>query len=401
MPKKTLVIGAGPAGLAAASYLKRAGLPFDLVDGRPQVGGVWCTEAPDAPAWPGMRMHSSKSMTEFDGLRMPVSFPTFPTAEQYGMYLRAFVAHADLSEEFEPNTQVRSARSLKEGLWEVEFSTGEVRPYSAVIVATGASTRRILPTQLRWDVEDAGVRWIHSDDYAGSEQTPEGRVLVVGSTQSAADVAVDLAGDPDRRITMLWEERRWVVPRSIGPVPADAIASAKPGFLGRLNEKIAAKAVSALQGDQEAAGLPLPSTPLLESEPVVSDELLPLVRDHRIALALDGRHLPLESFDLVVFATGHEAGVDVIDPALTADMYLDTFPRDRGDLAVLGQVSATTGTIPLLQSQAEIAALQLRAQAIDPAAAEEFARVRTSSRAGLEEGLDQARSIFARGRVRR
>lgn len=39
--EKVLVIGAGPAGLAAAAALRAVGLPFDLVDGAEHVGGVW------------------------------------------------------------------------------------------------------------------------------------------------------------------------------------------------------------------------------------------------------------------------------------------------------------------------------------------------------------------------
>ena len=39
--RQVLVIGAGQAGLAAGYYLRRAGLPFLIVDAHPRVGDSW------------------------------------------------------------------------------------------------------------------------------------------------------------------------------------------------------------------------------------------------------------------------------------------------------------------------------------------------------------------------
>ena len=78
-----LVIGAGPSGLAAAAALSSLGVDFDLVDAQNHVGGVWNIANEDAPTWPNMKLATSKSHTQFEDLRMPVSFPSFPSTDEY------------------------------------------------------------------------------------------------------------------------------------------------------------------------------------------------------------------------------------------------------------------------------------------------------------------------------
>ncbi len=402
-----LVVGAGPAGLAAASFLERAQIDYDLVDSQKHVGGVFSLTTTGS-AWPEMELTSSKALTEFDELRMPVSFPTFPTAQQYGTYLRAFAAHTGADAHFHPRTEVRMARSFGEGNWEVSFSTGEVRTYGAIIAAHGTSSQPHLPAELVADLEDAGVPFIHASQYRGAAHTQAENVLVIGSDQAAADIAADLA-DADRSVQLLWEEGRWIVPRSLGHLPADAIAQLEPSFLGRLNETIARGAARRTIGSAEAVGLPRPSAPLLDSEPVVSDRLIRDLEQHRIRLVRDRRHLPLDAFDLVILATGYETGAPYLAPELAQDLFLGAFPRSRRDLVVLGQLRVAGSLVPVLEDQAELAALYLRAQRSDPAAAEAFDRLRAQTitvsgdarqvpfmhREQLLRELDRARAVFS------
>ena len=402
-----LVVGAGPAGLAAASFLERAGIEYDLVDAQEHVGGVFSLTETGA-AWPEMELTSSKALTEFDELRMPVSFPTFPTAKQYGTYLRAFASHTGVDEHFEPRTEVRLARPFSEGNWEVSFSTGEVRTYGAIIAAHGTHGRPHLPEDLVADLEDEGVPFIHAGEYRGAARTSAENMLVIGSDQAAADIAIDLA-DAGKSVQLLWEEGRWIVPRSLGHLPADAIAQLEPSFLGRLNETIAREAARRTVGSAESVGLPRPSEPLLASEPVVTDRLIRDLEQHRIRLVRDRRHLPFDAFDLVILSTGYEAGASYLAPELTQDLFLGAFPRGRRDLAVLGQLRVAGSMVPVLEDQAELAALYLRAQRIDPAAADAFDRLRAQSitvsgdsgqvplmqREQLLRDLDRARAVFS------
>ena len=359
-PGTVLVIGAGPAGLAAAASLKALGVSFDLVDSQNHVGGVWNVANDDAPSWPSKRLTSSRTHTQFEDLRMPVSFPAFPTTDEYATYLRAYTSHHGLTEHFHPNTTVRRLRDFGEGSWEVEFSTGEVRPYAAVIAAHGVSNRPFLPP-LFFDARERGVNAIHVKNFAGAEHTSERSVLVIGTGQSAVDVATELA-DGERRVALHLTEGHWVVPRTIAGLPADALAGSEPGVLGRtINDSVAEKIVSRTVGRPESVGLPAPEVPLLEDDPIVSDELIALVRERAIEVMRDARHLPLESFDLVVFATGYEPGADYLPERYTSHLFLGTFARDRHDFALLGQVRVVGGVIPVLAEQADVAAYAIHA----------------------------------------
>ena len=69
--EKVLIIGAGPAGLAAAASLKALEVPFDIVDRADHVGGTWDPEREDSPIWPTMEMISSREQTQYEGLLQP------------------------------------------------------------------------------------------------------------------------------------------------------------------------------------------------------------------------------------------------------------------------------------------------------------------------------------------
>ena len=350
-----LVIGAGPSGLAAAAALSSLGVDFDLVDAQNHVGGVWNIANEDAPTWPNMKLATSKSHTQFEDLRMPVSFPSFPSTDEYATYLRAYASHHGLTERFEPNKAVRSIRSFGEGEWEVDFSSGEVRPYTAIIAAHGVSQRPFLPP-LWHEARESGVRTIHSKNFLGGDDTTEKDVLVIGGGQEAADIAVELA-KANRRVALHPTEAHWVVPRTWGPFAGDSLARLEPTFLGRaFNDTVAETLIEHAIGRPENVGLPKPEVSVMEDEPIVSDSFLTLVNDRRIEILQDPAHLPFDRFELIVFATGYEPGADYLDPEYTSDLFLGAFPRSRRDLAVLGQVRVLGGVTPILTQQADIAA---------------------------------------------
>ena len=380
--EKVLIIGAGPAGLAAAAALKALEVPFDLVDRAKHVGGIWDPEREDSPVWPTLEMISSREHTQYEDLLQPVSFPEFLSPTQMAKYLRAYAARHDLTEHFRPRTTVRSARPFEEGVWQVELSTGEIGIYRAVISAHGISER---PHRPDW-AEDvpASVRVIHSKEWNGADGLEGQRVLIVGSGQSAADIAVDAAR---RALEVRWSMRtgHWVVPRRIAGVPGDVAASREPAALGGLNAKIAETLIRRTAGDPASVGLPAPAAPLLEDAVIVSDDVLDRVREGRITPAGEvtgvdaegivthlgtGSHAGHLSFapDLIVLATGYESGADHLPQDVlprTAggdlDLFLGAFARGRDDLVILGQQRVAGGVLPILVEQADIAAYMLAA----------------------------------------
>jgi hypothetical protein len=389
--EKVLVVGAGPAGLAAAASLRALKVPFDLVDGAADVGGIWNDDREDTPVWDAMEMISSTRFTQFEDLLQPVSFPSFLNPAQMSRYLRAYAAKNDLTAHFQPHSAVRRAVPFDDGVWQVEFGNGRISVYRALITAHGLAGRPHLPT---WAHDfPADVTVLHSSAWTDNAGLEGKHVLVVGAGQSGADLAVDAAR---RAQEVRWSVRsgHWVVPRTVAGMPGDVVAAREPELLGPLNERIAEGVISRAVGTPTQLGLPRPTAPLLEDRVIVSDDLPPRIREGRItpvgdvtAVAADGT----VSFDgggsfrpeVVVLATGYEPGADYLPADVVPtgangapDLFLGTFPRTRDDLVMLGTRQVSGGVFPLLAEQADVAVYALDAIFRDAPEAAEFRRLR-------------------------
>ena len=206
--EKVLIIGAGPAGLAAAAALKALEVPFDLVDRAKHVGGIWNEERADSPIWPSIEMISSREFTQYEDMLQPVAFPEFLSPGHMAKYLRAYAARHELTAHFRPGIDVRYARPFEDGVWQVELSTGEVLIYRAVVSAHGIAER---PHRPDWAADvPKSVQVIHSKDWTGPDGLEGKRVLVhcrhgVQRTPAVAlRYAVDLGVAPELAERSIW-----------------------------------------------------------------------------------------------------------------------------------------------------------------------------------------------------
>ena len=67
----TLIIGAGPAGLAMAGRLRQAGHTFDLVDKAPNIASSWRGH------YDRLHLHTVKKLSHLPGLPFPAAYPRF------------------------------------------------------------------------------------------------------------------------------------------------------------------------------------------------------------------------------------------------------------------------------------------------------------------------------------
>ncbi len=183
MRTRTLIIGAGQAGLALSRCLTDAGHDHVLLE-RGRVAERWHSERPDS-----FRLLTPNWLTRlpgraYDGPDPDGFMDRAQVVEFFDDYARSFGAPV--------HTGVTVTRVVRapDDEWEVHTDHGTWRA-ADVVVATGHMDRPAVPAAAR-DLP-AGLVQLHSSQYRNPAQLPDGRVVVVGAGPSGQQVADELA----------------------------------------------------------------------------------------------------------------------------------------------------------------------------------------------------------------
>ena len=176
-----IIIGAGPAGLAAAACLKQAEVETLLLERAVGVGASWRGH------YDRLHLHTDRSHSGLPGLPMPRSYPRYPARAQVVEYLEGYAEHFGLA----PRVDTTATRAVREnGYWQVGTNAGTYRA-SVLVVATGAAGAPFRPDWL--GAENFGGDIRHSVEYRNPASYAGKRVLVVGFGNSGGEIALDLA----------------------------------------------------------------------------------------------------------------------------------------------------------------------------------------------------------------
>lgn len=359
------LVGAGPAGLAAARWLKALDVPFEGFERHSDVGGIWNIGFPGSPMYESAHFISSKTLSGFRDYPMPDSYPDYPSHGQILRYLQGYADHHDLRGRFRFGIGVEAARPAGDG-WHVRFAGGEERVYAGLISAVGCEWRPHVPAiDGRFDGEI-----IHSSQYKHPRVFEGRRVLIVGGGNSGCDIACDASRAASRALISLRRGYHFI-PKHIFGKPADAFDEEGPHLPYFVEKPVLQGLLRLLNGDVTALGLPKPDHSILESHPVMNTHILDALRHGDLAVRKNvsefrGRKVAFEDgaedeVDLVVLATGYIRGVPFLEPGLLADddvreLFLNVFHRREKSLFVLGHFTADGGAYPLLDRQAEVVA---------------------------------------------
>ncbi len=130
------IVGAGPAGLAAAEALDRAGIDFEVLERHDAVGGIWDIDNPGSPMYESAHFISSRTLSGFEGYPFGDDVPDYPTRPQVLEYLRSFARDRGLTDRIALGSEVVRAQRSDEG-WDVETSDGQARTYAHLVAASG------------------------------------------------------------------------------------------------------------------------------------------------------------------------------------------------------------------------------------------------------------------------
>ena len=383
------IVGAGPAGLAAAEALDRAGIAFEVLERHEGIGGIWDIDNPGSPMYESAHFISSKTLSGFAGFPFPDDYPDYPTRPQVLAYLRAFARERGLEDRIALGADVEVAERAPEG-WAVQLAGGETRVYSHLVAATGHQWEPRMPS---YPGEFTGEE-IHSSEYRSADLFRDRRVLVVGAGNSGCDIACD-AAQSGAAAALSVRRGYWFFPKHLFGKPSDVFAHGGPTLPLRLEQLMLTGVVKLLVGDLTNYGLPKPDHRVLESHPIMNTQILHYIGQGDLVARADIAELKgdrvlfrdgvEEPFDLIVWATGYEVSLPFLDQGLfdwrgtRPDLYLHQFHRSMDDLSVMGLFEVDGGAYPVLSLQGRLLAAAVEAQRAGGPAAERWAALRRTS----------------------
>jgi indole-3-pyruvate monooxygenase len=309
----TLVIGAGPAGLAVAACLIKRGASCIIVDRAGEVGSSWRHH------YDRLHLHSDRNHSTLPYLSFPAGTPRYPSREQVIEYLELYARHFELAPHF--NEEVRTVRSSDAG-WTVT-TTASVYLSQQVVVATGCNAVPYVP---RWRGQERfRGRILHSSEYRNGESFKGHDVLVVGFGNSGGEIAVDLH-EHGARVAMAVRGPVNIIPREVFGVPVLAVSIALSRLPAQLADALAAPLVRLIIGDITKLGFrklsmgPFSQIKTKMRVPLIDFGTVKLVREGHIQILGDIREMGeteitfddgrSRDFDAIVAATGFRPGSD-------------------------------------------------------------------------------------------
>lgn len=313
MPE-VLVVGAGPAGLAAGAELKRRGLDPILVDGADKVGDSWRAH------YDRLHLHTVRWLSGLPGLPIPKQEGKWVPRDGVVRYLKTYVRHHGLS--IRHGTEVKQIERTGD-TWSAYTDDGPITADS-VVVATGYNRRPRLPD---WPGLDGFTKpLIHSSEYRNPEPYRGKSVLVVGPGNSGAEIVVDLVEGGAREVTIAVRTPPNIMRRDIRGFPSQVTGMLMRHLPLRVVDVMARGVRRVSIGDLRPYGLPPPKRGVYTR--IVEDAVVPIldiglvdlvkagtVRVVKAVTSFDGDEVVLADGtrlrpDAVIAATGFDRGLE-------------------------------------------------------------------------------------------
>ena len=330
---ESIVVGAGPAGLAVAACLKRIGIECLVLEQSDRVGSSWHRH------YDRLHLHTDRNHSELPFMRFGSGVPRYPSRLQFIEYLENYARCFEIEPRF--GAQIVSAKQTN-GTWEVQTRDDRLCTPSLVI-ATGYNR---VPSIADWStLATFRGEVLHSSRYQNGRAYKDRDVLVVGLGNSGGEIAIDLF-EHGARPSLAVRGPVNVIPRELFGIPILAIAIAQSRlpvrFADRLNDPI----LRAFFGDLTRYGLQKPARGPLRQ--IRENGGIPLIDVGTVALIkrgvvtvypavegfsetgvrfLGGQH---RKFDAVVLATGYRPRVGALLPDAAAAIDRDGTPITSG-----------------------------------------------------------------------
>ena len=321
---QTIVIGAGPAGLAVGACLKQANIPCLILEQSDQVGSVWHRH------YDRLHLHTDKKNSQLPYFPYPLTYPRYPSRTQVIKYLESYVAKFQLDIRF--RQQVISAR-YEDELWTVH-TQDHLYQAQNLVIAAGYNREPFRPV---WPGQESFKGLImHSSEYRNGELFRGKKVLVVGFGNSGGEIAIDL-WEHGTQVGLSVRGGVNIIPRELFGIPILTINILQSQMPARLADAINAFIFRFAIGDLTKYGLrKLPYGPMTQMRqeahiPLIDVGTVKLIKNGQVkvygeirefcedgVIFTDGQQIQIQA---VVLATGYRPHVNAFLTGMAAAAY--------------------------------------------------------------------------------
>ena len=258
------MIGAGPAGLATAAVLKKDGIHAVVLEKTENVAASWRRH------YDRLHLHTVRWLSHLPGYRFSRKHGRWVSRDGVIRYLEGYVRHHGL--DVRTGVEVRAlTRDEAAGEWVLDTNEGELRaPH--VVVATGYNHTPVLPD---WPGRDAFEgELLHGQDYRNPEPYRGRDVLVVGSGNTGAEIAVDLVEGGAERVRIAVRTPPAVLLREANGMPSQVTGLVMRRLPVKVADVLAAGSSRMFVGDLTEYGLPPNKRPISRA---VKEDVIPIL----------------------------------------------------------------------------------------------------------------------------
>ena len=307
------MIGAGPAGLATAAVLKRRGIAATVLEKSDNVAASWRRH------YDRLHLHTVRWLSHLPGYRFSREHGRWVSRDGVIRYLEGYVRHHGL--DVRTGVEVRGLERDGDE-WVLDTPQGRWRARH-VVVATGYNHTPVLPDwpgRERFEGE-----LIHGQDYRNAEPYRGRDVLVVGTGNTGAEIAVDLVEGGAGRVRIAVRTPPAVMLREANGLPSQVTGVMLRHLPLPLADALARSSAKMLVGDLTEYGLPPNPRPVTRAVredvvPILDVGLVDLVKQRRVEVvaglaSLDGRDVVLMDGsriqpDAVIACAGYARGLE-------------------------------------------------------------------------------------------
>lgn len=330
---KILIVGAGPAGLAMAGRLTKAGIYFDIIEKENTVGFMWSQH------YDRLHLHTVKSMSALPYFPFPEHYPTFVSKNDLFNYYQDYAKHFNIKPSF--GECLVSVTKNEKG-WLVKTNK-KAMVYQNVVFATGINRIPNYPKFL--GLENFEGTKIHSREYKNPLPFKGKKTLVIGMGNTGAEIALDLAQNKVETYVSVRSEVN-IVPLTLMGNPTQETAQKLAKLPNSLADTISNVVQKIAIGNLEKYGIKTPklspSAQLRETgkTPVIDLGTVAQIKQGKIKVFGDIQSVAsntirftdgtIEGFEVLIFATGYKSKLEEFVPNIVS--FLDAYGNPKNEI---------------------------------------------------------------------